>query len=453
MTRRRVWMSIGTAAAAILILAGAIYAWQATADTGKNQADADGKLPAASVRVDTVRPKPGGVERTLTRPATIHSFQYADLFAKVTGYLRDQKVDIGDTVKKDQSLATIFAPEIEANVQKAQADLLKSRAQVKVMEARISAAEADLKEANVKVKQAETDLDTAIAMLNLRKQQYQRFKSLAESKSIEQELADEKFEALKASEASERSTRQSILSAKAAAVSSQEHVIGAEADLADAKAQVQVADANLSRAKVFQDYTTIRAPFDGVITRRTFHDGDFILEGSSTGNKPLLSVAVKDLMRVVVEVPAPDVPFTHRGVLGDVRIDTLPGKKFQGKIARTSMSEDYNSRTMRAEIDLPNPDDVLTNGMFCSVTLHLGANANAVTIPSASLIGGEQNDQRFVYVIKHGKAHRTAVHVGLDDGIHAEILSGLSTGDEVIDGHGSGLADGVGVVVGEKGND
>ena len=451
MTRRRVWMSVGAAAAAILILAGALYAWHASTNQGRKPADNAATSHAAAVRVDTIRPKQGGVERTLTRPGTIHSFQYADLFSKVTGYLRDQKVDIGNTVKKDQALATIFAPELDANVQKAQADLLKSRAQVKVMEARKSAAEADLKEANVKVKQAETDLDTAIAMLNLRKQQYQRFKSLAASKSIEQELADEKFEALKASEASERSTRQSIVSARAAAVSSQEHVIGADADVADAKAQVQVADANLSRAKVFQDYTTIRAPFDGVVTRRTFHDGDFILEGTSSGNKPLLSVAVKDLMRVVVEVPASEVPFTHRGVLGDVRIDTLPGKSFQGKIARTSLSEDYNSRTMRAEIDLPNPDDVLTNGMFCSVTLHLGANAKAVTIPSASLVGGEQNDKRFVYVVKDSTAHRTAVKVGLEDGIHAEILSGLSTGDEVVDGHSSGLADGVGVVVGEKG--
>jgi HlyD family secretion protein len=239
----------------------------------------------------------------------------------------------------------------------------------------------------------------------------------------------------------------SITSAQSAVVSAKARVVAAGADLDDAKAQVDVAQASLARAKVFEGYTTIRSPFDGVITRRTYHDGDFILEGSNSGNRPLLSVAVKNLMRVVVDVPAPDVPYTRRGVRAEVRVDTLPGKVFAGNIARTASSEDYNSRTMRAEVDLRNPDDVLTDGMFCSITLFLGSNSSSLSIPSDCLIGKEQDGQRSVYVVQNGKAHRVSVHVGLDDGIHAEVLSGLDPSAQVIEGHGPGLAEGVAVTV------
>ena len=116
-------------------------------------------------------------------------------------------------------------------------------------------------------------------------------------------------------------------------------------------------------------------------------------------------------------------------------------------MARTAVSENYDSLTMRAEVDLHNSENLLTNGMFCSVTLYLGSNKAALRIPSACLFGKERDGQRFVYVVRKGKAHRASVRVGLEDGIVAEILSGLDASDQVIDGHGPGLADGVAVVV------
>jgi HlyD family secretion protein len=444
MMRRGRLLTVASVAFALVVVGASLFAWFRLTSQGEAApSDSSGH----AVRVHVITPQAGGPERTLTRPGTIHAFQYADLYAKVSGYLRNQVVDIGDVVKKDQAVAEIYAPEIRANLDKAQADLTKAHAQVKVMQARQAGAEADLKQYGVKVEQTQADLETATAMLRLRKQQYGRFKMLADSKSIEQELVDEKYEALKAAEASERATRISITSAQSAVVSAEARVAGAKADLVDANAQVMVAQASLARAQVFQDYTTIRAPFAGVITRRTYHDGDFIVEGGSNGNRPLLAVAVKDLMRVVVEVPAPDVPYTHRGGRAEIRVDTLPGKVFTGKVARTAASEDYNSRTMRAEVDLANPDDVLTNGMFCSVTLFLGANPDSLRIPAACLFGKEQDGQRFVYVVKNGKAHRVALHIGLSDGIVAEVLSGLDANAQVIDGHGPGLTDGAAVAV------
>ncbi len=398
-----------------------------------SSAEDDPANPRA-VRVRVVAPRQGGLERTVTRPGTVHSFQYAQLFAKVAGYLHDQVVDIGYRVKKGDVLTQIDAPEIETNVKQAEADLKKARAQVQVMEARQKSAKAELCEANVKVEQAQADVQNAAAMLRLRGEQYERIKKLVELKSVEQELADEKMEAKKAAESNELAKRKGVETAKVAVETAEAHVAAAAADLADAQAQVGVARAALARARVFAGYLKVRAPFDGVVTRRNYHEGDFIRAGSDNGNKPVLTIARTDLMRVIVDVPDPDVPFTHAGARAVVQVNSLPGQTFSGQVARTARAEDYNTRTMRTEIDLPNPNDTLADGMFGNVTIFLGADPHALTIPTACLVGPEREGQRRLYVVR-------------DDGVHAEVQTGLQAGEQVIAGHGPGLADGVPVAV------
>jgi HlyD family secretion protein len=442
--RRLILMAAGTALVVLAVAGGWLF-WNHRTASVQTQA-ADQEQP---VRVRVVTPQQGGRERTVSRPGTVHSFQYADLYAKVAGYLRNQVVDIGDTVKRDQVLAEIYAPEVDIEVKQAQADVDKAKAQVQVQTAEVKAAEADVKDAEVKVEQAQADLQNAVAMLKLRKEQYQRVKRLAELKSVEQELADEKMEAQQAAQSKELVQRKAIATAQVAVQTAKAHQAAAEAKLADAKAQVAVREAALSRADVFQAYLKIRAPFDGVVTQRNYHNGDYILEGSSHSNKPVHTIARTDLMRVIVYVPDPDVPYTHRGEPAELRVDSLPGRVFKGTVARTARSEDYNTRTMRTEIDLPNPDDVLVNGMFGSATIYLGRDTHALTIPTACLVGAEKDGKRSVYVVRAGKAHRVPVQVRRDDGIRAEI-SGLDANVQVVEGHGAGLAEGAPVTA-EKG--
>ena len=404
----------------------------------------------SAVRVRVVTPSRGGLEGTVMRPGSVHAFQYAQLFAKVAGYLHNQTVDIGYRVEKGQVLAEIEAPEIETNVQRAAAEVEKAKAQMDVMAARLQYARAELQQAKVKVTQSEADVQNAVALLVLRREQYQRFKRLVESRAIEQELADEKMEAQKAAEANEIAKRQAVETAKVAVTTAQAHIAAASADLADARAQVQVTEAALARANVFARYLMIRAPFAGVITVRNFHDGDFIRAGNDSGNQPVLVVARTDLMRVVVAVPDPNVPYTHAGARAELRIGSLPGQVFTGKVARTAWAEDYNTRTLRTEIDLPNPQAVLADGMFGDATIYLGADANALTIPTPCLTGPEKDGHRDLFVVRDGTARRVQVRVGRDDGIRAEVLSGLRADDQVIEAHGSGLADAVAVAVAPK---
>jgi HlyD family secretion protein len=427
-----------------------LWVFPRTKSSGQQgNSESEGGKSATRIRVQVVYPEQGGVERTVTRPGVLHPFQYAELFGKVSGFLHDQKVDIGYEVKKGQLLARIYAPEIEANLSKAKADLTRANTQVDVMLARLDEAKADEQEAKTKLEETQADVESAIALHVLRNQQYHRIKMLWENKAIEKELVDERREAVLSAEASERATKKAVATAKTAVVAAKAHVARSVADLADAKAQVKVAQAEVANAQAFEEYTWLRSPYNGVVTQRNYHEGDLIRDAASSGQgvKPVLVVARVDLMRVVVWVPNSAVRYVRKGREAVVRLDGLPGQSFKVKVARIAKEEDRTSRTMRTEIDLPNPKGLLTAGMYGNVTIYLGKTETGLTIPSASLTGDEKDGKRAVFVVEGGKAKQVTVQVGLDDGVRAEILSGLKTSDRVIVQHDPGLITGAPVTV------
>jgi HlyD family secretion protein len=436
----------------VFVLAGGIACWLwvrgAQADNPSQASPDNSSVRGTRVRVWVVKPQQGGVERTVARPGTVRAYQFAQLFTKVSGYLQNQKVDIGSRVEGKQLLAEIYAPELTADVRKAESDLKKAKAQVEVMTARLAAAKANLQQANARVGQAEADVESARAMTTLRRQEYKRIDNLATQGAVDKELVDEKNQARRAAEASERSSDKALVTAKAAVVAAAADVTSAGANLEDARAQVEVAEAVLSRARIWQDYTQIRSPYTGVITQRGYHDSDFIRADTAGGTQPpVLTVARTDLMRIVVWVPDPDVPYTHAGQKVTLRVASMPDRTFTGIVARTADAEDPNTRTMRTEVDLPNPDNLLKEGMFGTLTLHLGRTKQGLTIPSDCLFGPEKLNKRSVHVVRGGKAVQVSVLVGQDDGIRAEALEGLSTNDQVIEQHDPGLANGVPVEV------
>jgi RND family efflux transporter MFP subunit len=381
-----------------------------TAEPPSQAGDASTSSGEERVRVKVVRPQPHGLERSVTRPASVHAFEYANLYAKVSGYLQNQNVDIGSEVHKGQVLADIEAPELKTNVEKARADLDQAQAQVALKQAQ---------------------LDVAQAEKSLREKEYARYKARATKQAIEPEVVDEK---------------------RAAAAAAEAGVKKAQADIANARAAVSVAKAALANSEVFWNYTKIRAPFDGVVTRRSFHNSDFIRDPEHGGDTPLLTVNRTDRMRVVVHVPDWAVPYDRKGRPATVTIDALPGKTFTGTVARVAHAEQPITRTMRTEIDLPNPDDLLTDGMYGSATIDLGRE-NGLVLPSAVLQGEEDEGQRYVYVVRAGHAHRVTVRVLSDDGVRAVVTApDLKPADEVIEEYGPGLRDGAPVEVEGKAN-
>jgi HlyD family secretion protein len=380
------------------------------------------------------------------QPGSIHAFESVDLYAKASGFLKTQRVDIGSPIKAGEILAEIDAPELQKDVDEAAASLEEATAQVEQMASRIATAEADRAANAASVTQAEEEIARLVARRALSEKQYERIQNLSDRNAVDRRLVDEQQHDLDAARAAERSARAAVQTARAQVVAAEARVRQAQADMAQARAAVRVAEARLARAQVLVSYTRITAPFDGVVTRRTFHPGAFIRSAADGMPEPLLTVMRTDLMRVVIQVPDLDVPLLDVGDKVTLAVDALKGKVFAGTVARLGRSETSTSRTMRVEVDLPNPDGHLVEGMYGRATIELQPPTENLTVPAACVIGHGERSKTVVFIVQDGKARRTPVTLGGDDGASVEVLSGLGPDDAVVVRPGGTLDDGAAVL-------
>ena len=394
-----------------------------------SQAEAS-RLPTAQV----LKPIRGGMERITDQPGTIRAFERATLYAKVSGYLKELKVDRGDLVKKDQTLAKIYVPEVNVAVIQARTSLEHSKALATQADARVKTAQAGLQAAKAKKNQAVAVLEEAVATREYRKKALDRITQLALRNAAEQRLVDEYEDQFMASMASEHAAQSGIQTAEAQIAEASAAIGLAEAELATAKSEIKVSEANLEKAKVMESYTRIEAPFDGVVTFRGdgIHPGAFIRSAADGNSEPLLAVATNDRMRTIVQVPDPDVPFCNVGDPANIKIDALGGRVFKAKVSRMAQAEDLKDRTMRVEIDLLNDKGLLKDGMYGRAIIELEPPSKNLTIPSTCLIEQDGLGDGAVFVVRDGKVVRQKVRVGKDSGLRVEVLSGLSEDDQVI---------------------
>jgi RND family efflux transporter MFP subunit len=161
----------------------------------------------------------------------------------------------------------------------------------------------------------------------------------------------------------------------------------------------------------------------------------------------MFTVARTDKMRIIAQIPERDVPYTNVGDRATVELDALAGTEFHGTVARFANSEDRNTRTMRAEIDLENKDNRLRDGMFGRVTIFVDEASKGLTVPSSSVVADTKSKKSSVYVVQDGKLKKTPVEIGQDDGIRVEIVSGLNPTDQVVRRPTAEMSDGLAVEV------
>ncbi len=116
---------------------GKVAASPATQSIEHGEESAKSSSPRQEVRVDVVTPGQHGLGRKTVQPGTVHAFEYAELYAKTSGYLGEQNVDIGDRVMRGQVLARIEVPELKAGVDEAQASLTRANSAQAQTEARL----------------------------------------------------------------------------------------------------------------------------------------------------------------------------------------------------------------------------------------------------------------------------------------------------------------------------
>jgi RND family efflux transporter MFP subunit len=197
------------------------------------------------------------------------------------------------------------------------------------------------------------------------------------------------------------------------------------------KSIVEADKAAVEQFSALASFEKIYAPFDGVITARNTDIGDLINSGSGTGVKTdLFHIAQPGKLRVYVNVPEEYSQGIKTGMTANLTLAEFPGRQFQGKLIRTAEAINVSTRTLLIEIDVNNPSGTLLTGSYAEVHLAIPTRASTFLIPVNTLLFRSEGLR--VGVVRDGKVSLTSVTPGHDFGNEIEIVSGISSNDEVI---------------------
>jgi RND family efflux transporter MFP subunit len=220
-------------------------------------------------------------------------------------------------------------------------------------------------------------------------------------------------------------------------------VDAAEGRLAMAKAGLGLARASLERADTLLGYARVTAPFGGVVTARFVDPGAYIpaaTSGTAAGTAALVSLADFQTVRVQVAVPETEAGLVRVGQPVLVTVEAWPGRTLTGAVSRLGYALDEATRTMALEADLPNPEWQLRPGMYATVRVGVERRSGVPVLPVEALVMEKAN--AFVFLLVDGKARKTPVKVGFNDGARFEVLDGVPSGARVIGVGRRSLADG-----------
>ena len=194
-------------------------------------------------------------------------------------------------------------------------------------------------------------------------------------------------------------------------------------DQAESDFAVRRAEVNLARVQV--DKSEIRAPFDGVITRRWIKQGQLL-----AANDAVFDLANFADLRAELRVPERDAVAIAAGQPVDFTVDALGNRHFEAKVERVAPVVDRDSGTVKVTVRIDNRDRSLRPGLFTRMDIAFLHLDNAVLLPKAAVLGSRGAET--VYVIEDGKAHRQPIRTGYDSAGRVQVIEGLMAGAEVV---------------------
>jgi membrane fusion protein (multidrug efflux system) len=183
----------------------------------------------------------------------------------------------------------------------------------------------------------------------------------------------------------------------------------------DAEAKLSIAKAGLERSETQFQFATLKAPFDGIITAR-FADLGSLATANTT---KLLEITDFSTLRLQIPVTELETGLVTVGKPVKAQIDAFGAMPIEASINRIAYTLDPATRTMLTEADLKNPDLKLRPGMYAMSKIAVEKHEGATIIPVAALVMEKTN--AFVFKLMEGKAIKTAVKLGFNDGMNVEV--------------------------------
>jgi len=266
-------------------------------------------------------------------------------------------------------------------------------------------AEIETPETDQQLRQVRAELATAQAGYRLAKSTAERWQALRKTDSVAQQETEEKL-----------------------------------GDQESKAAAVEAAQANVKRLEELQAFQKVYAPFDGVITARNIDIGDLINAGSNGTGKELFHLAAVGQLRVFVQVPQMNARSAAPGAAAELAVPEMPGRRFAGRVVRTSGAMDVASRTLKVEVDVDNRQGLLMPGEFVELHLKLPAPVHSMTLPvNAFLFRAEGMS---AVAVRDGHVVLLPVTIGHDYGDALEVTSGLGMDEQIVVNPPDSLANG-----------
>lgn len=283
-------------------------------------------------------------------------------------------------------------------------------------------------------------------------------------------------DAVRSSRANVTAYAEGIRAGQAAVAGAAANVASYRAAVSAAQAGVRAGQANLARSVALQGFQNVTAPFAGVVTARNIDNGALVTAGggansssdsstvgsgsvgstslgnaaggsatgsgaspatsttgSSGGGTPtsLFSIAQTDTLRVYVNVPQTYAGDITTGQVAQIVTSEMAAHPFLGHVVRSSVALDAASRTLVAEIDVPNRQGLLRPGTTAQVRLRVVHPQGALLVPDAALLTNAGGTQ-VLLVTPQGKLHFQPITVGRDFGQTLEVTAGLRRGQQIV---------------------
>ncbi len=351
--------------------------------------------PPPRPQVATAPVQRADIEDTVLATGTLGAAKLVSVGAQVTGQVKRLFVELGDGVKQGQTIAEIDALPQQNALRNAQAQVQSSQAQLRAKQAGLAQAELVL--------------------------QRQRALVAADAGA----RAD-----LEAAEASVATTR---------------------AEIEALQAQIRQAQVAQSTAELNLSYTRVTAPMDGVVVAVVTEQGQTVNANQSAPT--LIKLARLDTMTVKAQISEADVPRVKPGMPVYFSLLGEPDRRIQARLravepgpttiasdgsgssssSSTSSSSGTSAIYYNGIFDVPNPDGRLRINMTAQTTIVLASARQALVVPSAALLGQGREGQYRVRVLgADGQVQEKRVRIGLNNRVQAQVLDGLSEGEQVV---------------------
>ena len=210
--------------------------------------------------------------------------------------------------------------------------------------------------------------------------------------------------------------------------------------LDEENARLKMAEGKLLQAKANLEKANIKAPFDGNIGIINISPGAFVQAATE-----LVTIVDNKSVKVTFKVPEKNLHDVGAGQVVEVKVSAFKEQVFTGTIEAVDAKVEQESHSIQVKGIIPNPDNLLRDGLFANVSLIVGEKGNSMTVDESSV--DRIGEIEYVWVVERGRAEKRRVLTGARENGQVEIVAGLQPGQIVVTSGQIKLSDGAKVKI------